>query len=121
MRLQLFFDEFLKTAGSTSSNAFTEAEKHHLMQSDVAQASLAAPTLFFRLVRHGPGDVVRPKSKGELAFSASDVVVTLHTLMAANHSSKESEVSSSLHALMIWRRKRNRKLCSHRLCFRTQS
>ena len=46
-------------------------------------------------MRHGPGDVVRPKSKGELAFSASDVGVTLHTLIAANHSSKELEVSSS--------------------------
>ena len=92
---ELFFDEFVKTAGSTLSNAFTEAEKHHLMQSDVAQASLAAPTLFFRLGRHGPGDVVRPKSKGELAFSALEVGVALHALIAVNRSSKELEVSSS--------------------------
>ena len=46
-------------------------------------------------MRHGPRDVIRPKSKGELAFSASDVGVTLHTLIAANRSSKELEVSSS--------------------------
>jgi hypothetical protein len=111
---QIAFDDFMRGLGSTLDASYTVAEKLTLMQfgKRSGAANLARPTFFFRLVRHGPGDVVRPKTHSELTFSSADLGVTVHDVIVADASSKDLVVTSTPGVHIRHRRKSKISTCS---------
>ena len=94
--------------GSTLVAALTEAEKHHLQQSDLVDVVDRAPAhseisvadmvkkmVFFRVVRNAPQRVVRPSTTGELNLSMADIGVSVHELMGADCHSGQVTVAAS--------------------------